>query len=264
MIHLDNSIIRTVSLKYWQLGQYSFIKINETWLIKGLNVPFVTYLCIGYSIPHKYVPVHFHLAIKCGLRQGELLGLKWSDLDWKKSALHIHRQYQSIRVGDEFGFFKTPKSDSGSRTIKLGNEILLVLQTHFQNQLIEKTEAGDFWNESNLMFPRLDGSPTSARWILDEFEANVQATGAKKIRFHDLRHTAASLMILNGIPILIVSRILGHKDPSITLKMYSHISFEDQEKAANLMDRLFNQGQDQQSFFDPSASVPQEYYINRF
>jgi integrase len=178
----------------------------------------------------------FHLAIKTGMRQGELLGLKWSDLDWKKATLRVQRQAQRVPVDGMV--FMPPKTRAGRRTIKLGEETLHILRKHQDRQETDKAIAGKRWQENNLIFPSKVGTLQSPSNLLKEFKALLVEAGLRKIRFHDLRHTAASLMLNHGIPVLVVSKVLGHSKPSTTLDIYGHLIPIMQDDVARLMDEL--------------------------
>lgn len=178
----------------------------------------------------------YHLAIKTGMRQGELLGLKWADLDWKKGIIRVRRQVQ--RVKGQGMVFMPPKTKSGYRAIQLGEQALQKLREHRSKQEIKKALAADRWQDEDLIFPSSIGTPQSPSNLLKEFKVLLEVSGLPKIRFHDLRHTAASLMLNNGIPALVVSKVLGHSKPSTTLDIYGHLIPIMQEEVANLMDDL--------------------------
>jgi len=178
----------------------------------------------------------YYLAIATGMRQGELLGLKWSDLDWEKGELTVCRQLTKKKGG---GFELTaPKTKAGIRPISLGNNALDVLDEHREAQNLERQAVGVHWQDQGLVFTSSIGTPidrSNMRWF---FKALLKDAGLPDIRFHDLRHTAASLMLNNGIPLIVVSRRLGHAQPSITLDVYGHLIPGKQQEAASLMDEL--------------------------
>ncbi len=176
----------------------------------------------------------FHLALKTGMRQGELLGLKWSDLDWTKGILRVQRQVQ--RINNKGFLFSEPKTRAGRRSIQLGEFTLQVLREHYKRQGLEKALAGDRWAENDLVFPSSVGTPIDQRNLQRTYASLVKKAGVQKIRFHDLRHTAASVMLNHGIPVIVVSRILGHSRPSITLDIYGHLIHDMQVEAARIMD----------------------------
>ncbi len=178
----------------------------------------------------------YHLALATGMRQGELLGLKWDDLDLTRKSLQVKRQLRLVPGG---GFeFVPPKTKAGYRTLKLGIETVNILKHHSKTQRDESTIAGQKWQDHGLIFPSTVGTPISPRNLVRAFEKLLDDAGLPKIRFHDLRHAAASLMLNNGVDVLIVSKRLGHSKPSITLDVYGHLITSSQEKAADLIDAL--------------------------
>jgi len=178
----------------------------------------------------------FHLAIKTGMRQGELLGLKWIDLDWVSGYLQVRRQVQRI---DGKGFvFCEPKTRAGRRTIELGETMLQTLREHFNGQRLEKLVVGTRWQENDLIFPSTIGTPLDLRNLLRDFKEILEKVDLPDIRFHDLRHTAASIMLKHNIPVVTVSRILGHSKPSVTLDVYGHLIPGMQSVAAKIMDEV--------------------------
>ena len=178
----------------------------------------------------------YYLAIHTGMRQGELFGLQWSDLQWNSGNLHVQRQVRRVpKHGWKFG---NPKTKAGRRTIKLGEGTLNILRQHRELQKILKKFAGDRWQENDLIFPSSTGTPGDPSNLRKDFLMVLEKTGVQKIRFHDLRHTAASLMLNNGVPPIVVSKILGHAKPSTTLDVYGHLYTEMQTEAAMVMDKL--------------------------
>ena len=163
----------------------------------------------------------FHLAIKTGMRQGEIFGLKWSDIDWLRGRVRVQRQAQ--RVKGQGKLFVPPKTKAGRRSIPIGSEMLLLLRKHREKQVVTKIFSGQDWHELNLVFPTRNGKPLSESNLLKEYKMLLEACGLPKLRFHDLRHTAASIMLNRGIPPFVVSRILGHSKPSTTMDIYGHL-----------------------------------------
>lgn len=178
----------------------------------------------------------YHLAVKTGMRQGELLGLKWSDLQWGSGRLNIRRQLQDVR--GQGCIFQEPKTRSGRRTIQLGEGTLHALRLHRERQRLQMAVAGQRWQDNDLIFPSSVGTPLNPSNLRLDFNRVIKLAGVPKVRFHDLRHTAASLMLNNGIPVIVVSKILGHSKPSITLDIYGHLYNEMQGEASRLMDEL--------------------------
>ncbi len=188
-----------------------------------------------------------HLAVATGMRQMELLGLKWTDLDWVKQTLKVERQLE--RSTSDQVKFALPKTNQGRRTLALGNQTMTVLRKHYERQNEERKAAGVGWKEFGLIFTTKVGTPLNYRNLLRDFKLLLKAAGLPELRFHDLRHTAASLMLTHDIPVIVVSRRLGHAKPSITLDVYGHLIPSIQAEAAQKIDELITpveiQSQDQ-------------------
>jgi len=176
------------------------------------------------------------LAIKTGMRKGEILALKWSYLDWKKGTIRVQRQVQ--RIKGQGIVFRPPKTHAGRRTIQLGEQMLHTLRNHREQLKTRAKVAGNRWQNYNLVFPSTVGTPIGGSNIIKVFKEQIAKAGVKEIRFHDLRHTAASLMLNNGVPVLVVSKILGHSKTSTTLDIYGHLIPVMQEEAARIMDEI--------------------------
>jgi integrase len=178
----------------------------------------------------------YHLAVTTEMRQGEIRGLKWSDLDWNKGLLRIQRQAQDVYATGTI--FTQPKTKSGRRTIQLGEQTLLMFHNQYERQQIEKTIAGDRWQDNDLIFTSSKGTPVSLKSLHLDFQELLNKAGLQRIRFHDLRHTAASLMLNHGVPVIVVSKMLGHSKASFTLDTYGHLVSVMQEEAARIMDEI--------------------------
>ena len=178
----------------------------------------------------------YHVAIKTGMRQGEMFGLKWTDLQWQSGTLLVQRQIK--RVPGSGWQFAEPKTNAGRRTIRLGEGTLQALRIHRERQERQKKGANGGWKEHGLIFPNSVGTPGDPSNLRKDFLRILQSAMLPKLRFHDLRHTAASLMLNNGVPPIVVSRILGHAKPSTTMDIYGHLLSNMQGEAARIMDEL--------------------------
>jgi integrase len=178
----------------------------------------------------------FHLAIASGMRQMELLGLKWVDLDWLRQTIKVERQL--VRPDKTGVKFQSTKTRAGRRTIPLGNQTINVLRDYYERQQAERLAMGWRWAEYGLIFTNSHGGPIAQSNLHKEFHRLLKHTGLPDIRFHDLRHTAASLMLNHGVAPIIVARRLGHSKASITLDVYGHLIPTMQTEAAQLIDNL--------------------------
>jgi integrase len=148
------------------------------------------------------------------------MGLKWGDIDWIKGTLKVQRQLHYFSKGKVV--FSEPKTKAGRRIIYLGESTLHALREHLECQNPEKVFAGNRWGDNDLVFPSTVGTPLFQRNLLRDFKMLLEKAGLTRVRFHDLRYSAATLMLNNNIPVIVVSRILGHSKPSITFDIYSH------------------------------------------
>jgi integrase len=178
----------------------------------------------------------FHLAITTGMRESELLGLKWKDIDWARQTIKVERQFE--RPHGEGVCFTPPKTKRGKRSIKIGGKSIELLRNHYQLQQDERIRAGEAWKEYNLIFPTRVGTPIHQRDLVRSYKILLRDAGLPTFRFHDLRHTAASLLLNNNIPVIVVSRRLGHAKPSITTDVYGHLLPNMQDEAAEMIEGL--------------------------
>ena len=178
----------------------------------------------------------YQLALATGMRQSELLGLKWEDVDWIKGTINVQRQAQEVRGRGVV--FLEPKTQAGIRKIVLGKSIIEELQNHKRYQDGFKKSYHESWQEHYLIFATSNGTPFRQRNVGRDFYKIFERVNLPRIRFHDLRHTAASLMINRGIPIVVVSKILGHSKPSVTLNIYAHCVSDLQYEAAKVMEEI--------------------------
>jgi integrase len=178
----------------------------------------------------------FHLAAVTGMRQGELFGLKWTDVLWSTGLLHVQRQVQRVpRQG--WSFFE-PKTRAGRRRVPIGAGAMDALRRQKERQALERAVAGKRWQEHGLIFSTGVGTPMDAHNLRKDFLAVLREAGLPEVRFHDLRHSAANLMLNHGVLFLVVSKILGHTNPSITLNTYGHLYTGSVGAAGQLMDGL--------------------------
>ena len=165
------------------------------------------------------------LCLMAGLRQGEALGLKWSDIDLDAGTLRVNRQLQRVRRdGDKSGRleFSEPKNAS-RRTVGLSQRAVSALRSHRKRQLEEKLQAGALWQKNGLVFANITGGPVEAQNVVNRFfKPLLVRTGLPPIRFHDLRHSCLSLLAQRGEPIRDLQALAGHATAAFTLQRYTH------------------------------------------
>lgn len=178
------------------------------------------------------------LAVGTGMRQGELIALMWKDINFSDKQISVRRQ--SAPHTDDKNVFKEPKSKSGIRTIRVGDYLINTLRKHKDEQLVDKKMQGEDWNDIGLVFPNYQGDTicrNSARYMHRKI---IDQTGLPYITFHSLRHTAISLMLKNGVPVIEVSKYAGHANVSMTLDKYGHFIPSWHDNAAETMDRILS------------------------
>ena len=164
-----------------------------------------------------------------------MLGLKWSDVDWVNRRLRIQRQVQRIRGGL---VFSEPKTAAGRRVIALGAATIQALKKQQFFQVGRIHDIGSLWQDYDLIFPSSIGTPLDPSNLYHSFKQLLKKAGLPNIRFHDLRHTAATLMLQQGTHPKIVQERLGHSDISMTLNTYSHVLPVMQDEVAEKLDEL--------------------------
>jgi integrase len=177
----------------------------------------------------------FSVALALGLRQGEALGLRWDDIDFSADTLRVSHQLQRI---DSKLTLVPPKTDKSRRTLVMPSMIVDGLREHEKRQIAEKLWAGSKWQESGLVFANRFGGPTQARRVIEQFHDALAQAGMRRVRFHDLRHSCATLLLVQGISPRVVMEVLGHSEIALTMNAYSHVVPELQREAANRMQAI--------------------------
>jgi integrase len=176
----------------------------------------------------------YAVAVAVGLRRGEVLGLRWQDIDLEEGVLYVRRSLQ--RLGGELVLGDT-KTDKSYRRVPLPRICVESLREHHERQDKERVEAPVWLDEWNLVFMTKHGTPIEPRNLLRHFQAQCEKLGLPKLRFHDLRHTCASLLLAQGVDLPIVKETLGHAAIQTTM-LYTHVAPILQRKAADRMDDL--------------------------
>jgi integrase len=176
------------------------------------------------------------VAVSTGVRRGELLGLKWQDIDLDRAKLMVRRSLSRLRGALVFGEVKTKRS---RRTINLSRACVEALRAHKAWQASERKRLGNAWIEHGLVFPTGVGTPMEPRNLARRLDQDLARAKLPHIRIHDLRHTYASLMIAEHVEIALISETLGHANVSTTYNIYVHLLDSQRNEGADAMDRLF-------------------------
>ena len=174
----------------------------------------------------------WRVAFFTGMRRGELLGLRWRDIDLDGAAFSVQQTYVRGAEGLAYG---APKTAKGRRRITLDAQTVGILRAHKRAQASLRIRAGSIWKDNDLVFAREDGSPIDPDVVSTQFDRLSAGAGLPRIRLHDIRHTHATLLLLAGVHPKVVSERLGHSSITITLDTYSHVLPGLQEDA---VDRL--------------------------
>lgn len=174
------------------------------------------------------------LAITAGLRRGELLGLRWTNVDLERGYVQVRQQLIRTKGGLTF---TSPKGGK-SRSVRLTTSAVTALESHRKRQLEEKLRLAGLWNENGLVFTTAIGTPMDGdNLVKRSFKPLMGRTRLPQIRFHDLRHTFATLLLSRGTHPKVVQEMLGHADISQTIDTYSHVLPDMQEGAVSEMER---------------------------
>ena len=180
----------------------------------------------------------YRLALSLGMRQAEILGLRWTDVDLDPDAGALHVRQTLQRIGGET-ITKEPKTSRSRRTLALSPSLVTALTAHKDRQEFERKKAGDLWHETGLVFTSAMGTALDARNLTRQFKRHLAAAKLPdELRFYDMRHAAASLLIADGLPITLVSAMLGHALTSTTLNNYAHVLPGSDRLTAEAMERL--------------------------
>lgn len=178
----------------------------------------------------------YSVAVAIGLREGEALGLRWPDVDLDAGTLTVHHSLQRVHGVPTFA---EPKQRS-RRTITLPAIAVSALHHHRTLQEQERLVAGSRWKEQNLVFATPIGTPLDPANLIKAFHKMLKRAGLPEIRFHDLRHTCATLLLAQAVHPRLVMDILGHSQISITLDTYSHVIPTMRQEVAAKMDSILN------------------------
>jgi integrase len=172
------------------------------------------------------------LALVLGMRRGEILGLRWSVVDLDRATLRVQASLQ--RVGSQL-VLTSPKTKRSRRTIPLPQAVVKVLDAHREAQAVERARA-EAWADDDLVFTTRIGTAIEPRNLSRHFEALRDKAKVRRVRFHDLRHSCASLLFDLGVPLRMVMEILGHSQISTTSDIYTHVMPAQYRDVADALD----------------------------
>ena len=175
------------------------------------------------------------VALSLGLRRGEVLGLRWADIDLEHKTVTVAQAL--ARVGGKLQFIE-PKSRQSHRVIPLHDGLVAGLKAHRRRQLEQRLAAGSRWHDTGLVFSTGKGTPLEPRELNEDFDRVVAKAGLRRVRLHDLRHACASFLLTQGVHPRVVMELLGHSQISLTMNTYSHVIPSAMREAIGRMEAL--------------------------
>jgi integrase len=188
------------------------------------------------SIKNHRLEALFSTALALGYRQGEALGLQWADVDLERGTLTVKQALQ--RVNGKLLLVPT-KADK-VHTINLPSVTISALHAHRSRQHQEQLAAASQWREAGFVFTTQIGTPLDARGVIRAFDQILKRAALPKIRFHDLRHSAATLLLAQGVSARYVSELLAHSSVSFTMQTYAHVLDQTKLEVAAKMDAILS------------------------
>ncbi|MEN6608481.1 MAG: site-specific integrase, partial [Bryobacteraceae bacterium] len=179
----------------------------------------------------------YRVGVSVGLRQGEAFALRWQDVDFEAGTLSVRHTLHKYKGGWDL---QSPKTERSRRTINLPPTCLSVLAAHKTRSEFERVAAGEEWQEHGFVFTSSIGTPLDGPNVIKQLHAILKKTGLPIIRFHDLRHTCATLLLVQGVEARRVMELLGHSSITVTLNIYSHVIPALKKETALQMEAILN------------------------
>lgn len=177
------------------------------------------------------------MAVVTGMRRGELLALRWSNIDLSRKTLLVLHTVDYI---PKYGYVETePKTMAGKRLVSLPSFLIDMLKQHRVRQLEQQLKQGEVWEGRDLVFPDLRGEYFNPNYLLRVFKRVLAEAGIPHMHFHDLRHSAATILLSMGVNVKVIQELLGHSDIDITLGLYSHLLPSMQQEVVDRWEDVF-------------------------
>ena len=177
------------------------------------------------------------LALTMGMRRGEMLALRWTDIDLERQILKVQRTVDYI---PRYGYVENePKTVAGRRLLMIPSFVVDMLKQHHLQQLETRLQAGSLWEDLDLVFTDLHGGYFNPRYLEKIFRKIIAEAGLPPIPFHNLRHSAATLLLSMGVPLKVIQEILGHSNFAITANIYTDVLPTMQKEAMEKWDLEF-------------------------
>lgn len=219
------NVARAVKLPSERENRKEITPLNEEQITHFLNV----------IKGDKYFPA-FLLELGTGMRKGELLGLKWEDINLETGELHIKRTLTRLVNGDLV--FGPPKTKKSKRNIIIPPRALAALKEHHAKQNLWKMEHRDVYKDDDLVFAYALGEPVDPNAFYHNFIRKLGKAGLKHVSFHSLRHSVATILLNEGVNLKVVSDLLGHASVAVTGDIYSHVMKRAKQDTANTLDSI--------------------------
>ncbi|QDX92450.1 site-specific integrase [Brevibacillus laterosporus] len=206
-------------------------KEKAVWSIEEIN----RFLSIAKEEKNHNFYMIYLIAIYTGLRRGEVLALRWKDIDLANGKLSVCQNLYYSK-GCEFHFWE-PKTGRSNRLVSIPESLVKELHVHKELQQTHINKVREVYEDHGLVIANELGIPVHPRSLTDNFRRLIKKSNVTKIRFHDLRHTHATILLQLGEHVKIVSERLGHSDASMTMNVYSHVTRDMQEHAARRFEK---------------------------
>ena len=241
---LEDGLIRSNPAK-GALKEPSSHQEMKTWTVEELR----SFLDFGQQDRNFAL---YRLTAYSGMRRGELMGLRWRDVKFHLGSVSVQQQLgldddendDDGTAADTAPAFVPVKTSAGRRSIRLDDMTIDLLRRHRAAQEFERNSWGDRYHDHDLVFCRPDGQPQNPDTVSGQFDRLVRDSRLKRIRFHDLRHTHATLLLEAHVDVTVVSRRLGHANVQITAERYAHVTAKLQYDAAERFSALVDRPSD--------------------